>query len=184
MEQTEGLECCLQSKLEELACALNFSMQCIRLLSTRYQDVLYFVNHCSTFTRLAKYPWSHIFTRCCNPPNCIRNRSHIRTEKTEKPVAAHFCQPDHSIEDLEVRRIKKTHQDTLISCIKTVTTRWFVYCYSYCVFQIFTCLKKFARDWNNAKFNDIWCIRIYDYSQVNIHLLTDLLRFNLIPCLS
>ena len=139
MEQTEGLECCLQSKLEELACALNFSMQCIRLLSTRYQDVLYFVNHCSTFTRLAKYPWSHagrIFTRCCNPPNCIRNRSHIRTEKTEKPVAAHFCQPDHSIEDLEVRRIKKTHQDTLIACIKTVATRWFVYCYSYCVFQI------------------------------------------------
>ena len=35
------------------------------------------------------------------------HRSDIRTNKTEKPVAAHFCQPDHCIDDLEVRGIEK-----------------------------------------------------------------------------
>ena len=28
------------------------------------------------------------------------HRSDIHTKKTEKPVAAHFCQPDHSVDDL------------------------------------------------------------------------------------
>ncbi len=31
------------------------------------------------------------------------HRSDIRTMKTDKPVAAHFCQPDHSFDDLEMR---------------------------------------------------------------------------------
>lgn len=35
--------------------------------------------------------------------------SDTRTRKTEKPVAAHFCQPDHSLRDLEVRGIEKIH---------------------------------------------------------------------------
>ena len=37
------------------------------------------------------------------------HRSDIRTRKTEKPIAAHFCQPDHRLEDLEVRGIEKIH---------------------------------------------------------------------------
>ena len=36
------------------------------------------------------------------------HRSDIRTKKTEKPVAAHFCQPDHSVKDLEVRGLKRS----------------------------------------------------------------------------
>ena len=35
------------------------------------------------------------------------HRSDIRTKKLDKPVAVHFCQPDHSAEDLEVRGIEK-----------------------------------------------------------------------------
>ena len=41
----------------------------------------------------------------------IRMNSHcsdIRTRKTEKPVAVHFCQSDHSVKDLEVRGITST----------------------------------------------------------------------------
>ena len=38
--------------------------------------------------------------------------SEIRTRKTEKPVAAHFCQPDHTMEDLEVRGIEKIHRNS------------------------------------------------------------------------
>lgn len=42
------------------------------------------------------------------------HRSDIRTRKTEKPVAAHFCQPDHCLGDLEVRGIEKiNHGGTL-----------------------------------------------------------------------
>ena len=40
------------------------------------------------------------------------HRSDIRTWKTEKPVAAQFCQPDHSLEDLEVRGIERIHDDS------------------------------------------------------------------------
>ena len=40
------------------------------------------------------------------------HRSDIRTRKTEKPVATHFCQPDHSLEDLEVRGIEKIHNNS------------------------------------------------------------------------
>ena len=40
------------------------------------------------------------------------HRSDIRTRKTDKPVAAHFCQSDHSIEDLEVRGIEKIHNNS------------------------------------------------------------------------
>ena len=39
--------------------------------------------------------------------------SDIRTRKTEKPVAAHFCQPDHSMEDLEVRGTEKIHNSSM-----------------------------------------------------------------------
>ena len=40
------------------------------------------------------------------------HRSDIRTRKTDKPVAAHFCQPDHTAEDLEVRGIEKIHRNS------------------------------------------------------------------------
>ena len=37
------------------------------------------------------------------------HRSDIGTGKIEKPVAAHFCQPDHSLEYLQVQGIEKIH---------------------------------------------------------------------------
>ena len=37
------------------------------------------------------------------------HRSDIRTTKIEKPVAAHFTQPDHSLEDLQVMGIEKIY---------------------------------------------------------------------------
>ena len=40
------------------------------------------------------------------------HRSDIRTRKTEKPVTAHFCQADHTMEDLEVRGIEKIHRNS------------------------------------------------------------------------
>ena len=40
-----------------------------------------------------------------------RRHSDIQTKKLDKPVAAHFCQPDHSAEDLEVRGIEKIHEN-------------------------------------------------------------------------
>ena len=40
------------------------------------------------------------------------HHSDIRTRKTEKPVATHFCQPDHSLEDLEVRGIEIIHNNS------------------------------------------------------------------------
>ena len=40
------------------------------------------------------------------------HRSDIRTRKTEKPVTAHFCQLDHTMEDLEVRGIEKIHRNS------------------------------------------------------------------------
>ena len=39
------------------------------------------------------------------------HRSDIWTRKLEKPVAAHFCQPDHSLVDLEVRGKEKIHNN-------------------------------------------------------------------------
>ena len=41
-----------------------------------------------------------------------RHCSDIRTKKTEKPVAAHFCQLDHIVEDLQVRGIEKIHRSS------------------------------------------------------------------------
>ena len=41
------------------------------------------------------------------------HRSDIRTKRLEKPVAAHFSQPDHSAVDLEVRGIEKIHRDNM-----------------------------------------------------------------------
>ena len=38
--------------------------------------------------------------------------SDIRTKKTEKTVAAHFCQLDHIVEDLEVMGIEKIHRSS------------------------------------------------------------------------
>ena len=37
------------------------------------------------------------------------HRSDIRTKKNDKPVAAHFCQPDHHTKDVQVRGIEKIH---------------------------------------------------------------------------
>ena len=37
------------------------------------------------------------------------HRLDINTRKMEKPLAAHFNQRDHSLEDLEVMGIKKIH---------------------------------------------------------------------------
>ncbi len=39
------------------------------------------------------------------------HRSDIRTKKVEKPVAAHFCQANHSLRDLEVKAIEKIHNN-------------------------------------------------------------------------
>ena len=36
----------------------------------------------------------------------------IRTRKTKKPVAAHFCQPNHTMEGLEVMGIEKIFTGT------------------------------------------------------------------------
>ena len=44
------------------------------------------------------------------------HRSDIRTGKTEKPVAAHFTLPDHSVDDLEVMGIEKIREGD--------TTQW------------------------------------------------------------
>ena len=44
------------------------------------------------------------------------HRSDIRTGKTEKPVAAHFTLPDHSVDDLEVMGIEKIRESD--------TTQW------------------------------------------------------------
>ena len=41
------------------------------------------------------------------------HRSDIRTKKLEKSVVAHFSQPNHSAEDLEVRGIEKIHSDNM-----------------------------------------------------------------------
>ena len=41
------------------------------------------------------------------------HHSDIQTKKLEKPVAAHFNQPNHSAEDLVVRGIDKIHSDSL-----------------------------------------------------------------------
>ena len=44
------------------------------------------------------------------------HRSDIWTKKNDKPVAAHFCQPDHCTKDVEVRGIEKIHHGgTLLS---------------------------------------------------------------------
>ena len=40
------------------------------------------------------------------------HRSDIRMRKPEKPVAAHFYQPDHTMKDLEVRGIDKIHRNS------------------------------------------------------------------------
>ena len=37
------------------------------------------------------------------------HRSDINTRKTDKPVAAHFNLPDHSLDDLQVIGIEKIH---------------------------------------------------------------------------
>jgi len=42
-----------------------------------------------------------------------RHHSDIRTKKLDKPVAAHFCHPDHPAEDLEVRGIEKIHENNI-----------------------------------------------------------------------
>ena len=39
------------------------------------------------------------------------HHSYIRTGKIDKPVAAHFTQPDHSLEDLQVMGIEKIHHE-------------------------------------------------------------------------
>ena len=40
------------------------------------------------------------------------HRSDIHTQKTDKPVAAHFNLPDHTLDDLQVMGIEKFHDDT------------------------------------------------------------------------
>ncbi len=41
----------------------------------------------------------------------IGHRSDVKTKKLDNPVAAHFSQPDHSIEDMEVMGIEKIHNN-------------------------------------------------------------------------
>ena len=38
-------------------------------------------------------------------------RSDIRIRKMDKPVPAHFRQPDHTLEELEVKGIENIHKD-------------------------------------------------------------------------
>ena len=38
------------------------------------------------------------------------HRFDIQTKKVEKPVAAHFSQPNHQLEDLKVRGIEKIRE--------------------------------------------------------------------------
>ena len=40
------------------------------------------------------------------------HRSDINTRKLDKPVAAHFNQPDHSLNDLRVMGIEKIHTNS------------------------------------------------------------------------
>ena len=41
--------------------------------------------------------------------------SDIRTGKIKKPVAAHFTQPDHSLDDLQIMGIKRVyHEDATL----------------------------------------------------------------------
>ena len=54
------------------------------------------------------------YVRETETPLHIRMNGHhsdIRTKKLDKPVAAHFSQPDHSAEDLEVRGIEEIHDN-------------------------------------------------------------------------
>ena len=39
------------------------------------------------------------------------HRSDVMTCKIDRLVAAHFCQPDHSLENLQVMRIEKSHKE-------------------------------------------------------------------------
>ena len=39
------------------------------------------------------------------------HRSDIHTQETDKPVAAHFNLPDHTLDDLQVMGIKKIHNN-------------------------------------------------------------------------
>ena len=62
------------------------------------------------------------------------HRSDIRTGKIDKPVAAHFTQPDHSLEDLQVMGIQKIYQENTtlrklrenywISTLGTLAPHW------------------------------------------------------------
>ena len=62
------------------------------------------------------------------------HRSDIRTGKIDKPVAAHFTQPDHSLEDLQVMGIqkiyredttlRKLHESYWISTLGTLAAHW------------------------------------------------------------
>ena len=45
--------------------------------------------------------------------------SYIQTNKIEKPVAANFSQPNHQLEDLEVRGIEKIREDSTMQWEKT-----------------------------------------------------------------
>ncbi len=39
------------------------------------------------------------------------HRSDFRTRKIDKPVAAHFCQEDYSLEELEVKGVEQIHSN-------------------------------------------------------------------------
>ena len=39
------------------------------------------------------------------------HRSDIRTGKIDKPVVAHFTQPDHSLKDLQVMGMQKIYRE-------------------------------------------------------------------------
>ena len=47
-----------------------------------------------------------------------------RTRKTEKPVAAHFCQLDHTMKDLQVRRIEEIHRSSTQSWRERERASW------------------------------------------------------------
>ena len=57
------------------------------------------------------------------------HRSDIHTQKTDKPVAAHFNLPDHTLDDLQVMGIKKIHNND---------TEWRKHRESYWIFTLDT----------------------------------------------
>ena len=56
----------------------------------------------------------------------VQHHSDIWAKKIEKPVAAHFSQPNHSLEDLEVSGIEKIREDGTMQWIRQRESYWII----------------------------------------------------------